>query len=249
MNKNRISITLLLAALFTGALCQQAPTIYPGAVPLTAADETSNLTRAQYASFRYVTRDNFEKVRAYYTKENREPRSEKTDGLSRTAFFSYLRRMPDDAGVTVVEAGGSSRVPVRIFNKLENMAAAGIITRESADEVKKKYGYLANCYFTQGMDDRENVLAMDEVIYRKYEGKMGMGSSVQPLSQEQMLEKAQELINSGRMQEGMELMKKFTEQQIALTQVALSPGVVDIWIECLEEMASHAYTIMIHVDL
>jgi hypothetical protein len=34
MNKNRISITLLLAALFTGALCQQAPTIYPGAVPL-----------------------------------------------------------------------------------------------------------------------------------------------------------------------------------------------------------------------
>ncbi len=249
MQKIRFLIILLLAVPFTRGECQQSPTLYPGAVPMTAADENSSRAREQYASFRYLTRESYEKVRAYYVKENREPRSEDIDGESRTAFFSYLRRMPDDAGVYVIKMGGRSRVPNRIFTTLDNLAGAGIIPPEQAKEAEQKYGYLAGCYFAMGKDERENVLTMDEVIYRKYEGKMGMASSAETVNQEQVLEKVQELMNSGRMQEGMELMKKFTEQQIAQTQVALSPEVLDIWIECLEEIAAHAYTVMIHVTL
>jgi hypothetical protein len=249
MQKIRLLIILFLAVSFTRGECQQSPTLYPGSVPMTAEDENRNHTREQYASFRYLTREGYEKVRTYYVKENREPRSESIDGESRTAFFSYLRRMPDDAGVYVAKMGGRSRVPNRIFTTLGNLGAAGIIPPERAEEVENKYGYLAGCYFTMGKDERENVLTMDEVIYRKYEGKMGMASSVETMNQQQVMEKVQELMNSGRMQEGMELMKKFTEQQIAETQVAISPQVVDIWIECLEEIAANAYTVMIHVIL
>lgn len=223
--------------------------MYPGAVPLSAEDEHRKRTREDYANFRYLTRDDFSKVRAYYVNENAEPRSQQDEGdTGKSAFFSYVRRMPDDVGVTVSERQGRSRVLSRILSKLEGLVLHGRITNDRVNEVKQKYSYLKDCYFVEKEDDSGEIMSIDEVIYNKYEKKIAYGGN-EEIDQDEMIEKATELINSGKVQEGAELMKMAMDQQLAGAELALSPEVVDIWIECLEELASNAYTTLIHIQL
>ncbi len=240
---------LLMAAFVAKADCQKVPTMYPGAVPLTAEDENRNRTREGYATFSYLTRDNYSNVRSYYVNENAEPRYEQDEGDgSKSAFFSYLRRMPEDVGVTVSKRQGRSRVPSRIFSKLEGLVFHGIITKDRLSELERKYSYLEGFYFVNKKDESGKVMSVDEAIYNKYEKKIASGGS-EDIDQEAMMEKAAQLINSGRIQEGAELMKRAVNQQLVGAELALSPEVVDIWIECLDEIASNAYTILIHIQL
>ncbi len=249
MQKIQLLLIVLLAAFMTGAECQQMPTVYPGAVPMTAADENSNRTREQYANFRYLTRESYSKVWAYYANENNKPRSEQDDGdRGRHAFFSYIRRMPDDAGVAIAERQGRSRIPNEIFSKLNGLVIQGIITEERAKEVEKKYRYLENCYFVHREDDNGDISRVDDIIFRKYNREFGITGSGQ-MNQDEMIAKAHELISGGRMKEGAELLKMATEKQIAGMQFSMSEEVVDKWVECLEEIASNAYTVLINIQL
>jgi hypothetical protein len=249
MQKILFSLIVLLAAFMSRAECQQMPTVYPGAVPMTPEDENRNRTREQYANFRYLTRDSYSKVWAYYASENNKPRSEKDEGENgRHAFFSYVRRMPDDAGVSIAGRQGRSRIPNEIFSKLNGLVIQGVITDERAKEVENKYRYLENCYFVQREDDNGDISSVDNIIFRKYNREFGITGSG-PMNQDEMIAQAHELISAGRMKEGAELMKMAAEKQIAGMQFSMSEDVVDKWVECLEEIAANAYSVIIHFSL
>ncbi|MFP4367320.1 MAG: hypothetical protein ACLFQA_09530 [Bacteroidales bacterium] len=249
MQKIPFFLLVLLAALFTKVDCQPTPTVYPGAVPMTTGDEHRNMNREEYASFRYLSRDDFSKVCAYYANENKEPFSEQNDGVrGRSAFFSYIRRMPDDSGVAVHEMQGRSGIPSRIFSNLQGLTVQGALDKETVVEIEKKYNYLKSCYFVLHEENPGSFAGMDEIIFRKYEEKLGLGGS-ESLSQQDLMKKAQELISSGRVQEGVELLESFQKQQISRLETSISSEAADIWIECLEEIASHAYTVIININL
>lgn len=248
MQKTQFFLIVLLATFFTKVDCQQTPTVYPGAVPMTQGDENKNITRDEYASFRYLTRDDYSKVRVYYANENKEPLFEQNSERGKTAFFSYIRRMPDDAGVSVLEKQGRSRIPSRVFSNLHGLTVQGVLSKEKAVDIENMYNYLESCYFVQHEESPGDLSGMDEIIFRKYEEKLGLGGSGS-VSQQEAMEKAQELISSGRVKEGVELLESFQEQQISRLETATGSEAADIWIECLEEIASHAYTIAININL
>ncbi len=53
---------------------------------------------------------------------------------------------------------------------------------------------------------------------------------------------------SSLMQKGMELLKKLQDDQIGAFEFALSAEAVDKWIECLDEIASNAYSVRISIQ-
>ena len=63
------------------------------------------------------------------------------------------------------------------------------------------------------------------------------------------MQRAQQLMSQGRMQEGMELLKKMTEDQLAGIHLATSPEATDLWVECLDEIASNAHDVSIFILL
>ncbi len=249
MQKFQILLIFLLAAFPFKSECQQQPTLYPGAVPGIKGEETGFIKREQYSMSVFFTRDSYEKVRAYYVNENTQPRTEKGDSeKGRSAFFSYVRRMPDDVGVTITERMGRSRVPAAIFSKLQGLAVQGVIPESRVDQIKEKYSYLEKCYFIMEKDEDGELVSVDDLIYRKYDRKLDPERSGE-VDKEEIMQKAQQLMNQGRMQEGMELLKKMTEDQLAGIELATSPEAAEIWVECLDEIASSAFDVSISILL
>ncbi len=238
MQKIKFFLFVVLTAFFTEAVSQQIPTVYPGAVLKNPGIKNH-----------YLTKDNYSEVRAYYVNENNEPRREHDNGESGiSAFFSYVRRMPDDIGVTVSERQGRSRVPYAVFQNLRGLAAHGVVDMDRVNEIEKKYSYLDRCYFVRKRDERGEVSSVDDIIFRKYENKLGIGG-IETVDAEDIMERAQALMGQGRMDEAMELLQKFQDQQIAGIELATSPEAVDMWIECLDEIASEAYQVEIRIHL
>ena len=249
MQKFQILLIFLVVAFPVKSECQQQPTLYPGAIPRIKGEETGFMKREQYSMSVFLTRDSYEKVRAYYINENNQPRSEQDDGRGgRSAFFSYVRRMPDDVGVTITERMGRSRVPAAIFSKLQGLAIQGVIPESRVNQIKEKYSYLEKCYFIMERDENGELVSVDDLIYRRYDLKLDpeRGGEV---DKEEIMQQAQQLMSQGRMQEGMELLKKMTEGQIAVMHLATSPEAADMWVECLDEIASSAYDVSISILL
>ncbi len=249
MIKISILLIVMLAAFIDTSDCQPRPSLYPGAVSAVAGEETGYMAGKEYSISVYYTNDSYARVRAFYVNENGEPRKEQDDGdRGRGAYFSYYRRMPDDISVSISERQGRSRVPSRIFNNLNGLAIQGVIPESRVNEIKEKYSYLERCYFRSTKDETGGLESADEKIYRRYEEKLGVGMR-QPASTDEIMEKAQELFNQGRMQEGMELMKKLQEEQLEGAKLATSPRAAEMWLECLEELAADAYDVAIAILL
>ena len=249
MQKFQIVLIFLFASFPVKSECQQQPTLYPGAVSRIKGEETGFMKREQYSMSAFLTKDSFDKVKAYYVSENTRPRHEQDDGKGgRSAFFSYVRRMPDDVGVTITERQGRSRVPAAIFSKLQGLAIQGVIPGSRVNEIKDKYSYLEKCYFIMERDDNGELVSVDDLIYRRYDRKLDPERSGE-VDKEEIMQRAQQLMNQGRMQEGMELLKKMTEDQLAGIQLATSPEAADMWVECLDEIASSAYDVSISILL
>ncbi len=63
------------------------------------------------------------------------------------------------------------------------------------------------------------------------------------------MEKAQELVMQGKTEEGTELLRKASENMQKGLEMGTSADAVDIWIECLDELASVAYPIEIRLQI
>ncbi|TVR74270.1 MAG: hypothetical protein EA408_03125 [Marinilabiliales bacterium] len=223
--------------------------MYPGAVKATRGEETGFASGEQYSVSVYYTKDSYQDVRSYYVSEIGEPRMEEDDGdRGKSSFFSYQRRMPEDIGVRISGRQGRSRVPSRIFNSLNGLAVQGVIPESRVNEIREKYSYLERCYFVSEKDESGKLVAADELIYKRYEEKIGAGG-VESESSEEVMERAQQLMAQGRMQEATELLKKMQEGQLAGAELATSPRAAEMWVECLEELAASAYDVSITIYL
>ncbi len=156
--------------------------------------------------------------------------------------------MPDDVGVTITERQGRSRVPAAIFSKLQGLAIQGVIPESRVNEITEKYSYLEKCYFIMERDDNGKLISVDDLIYRRYDRKLDPERSGE-VDKEEIMQQAQQLMNQGRIQEGMELLKKMTEDQLAGIDLATSPEAADLWVECLDEIAYSAYDVSISILL
>ncbi len=81
---------------------------------------------------------------------------------------------------------------------------------------------------------------------KKYLHKTGLGEFE---SMDEIMERAKELMMQGRTQEGAELMRKASENMQKGLEKGTSADAVDIWIECLDELASVAYPIEIRLQI
>ncbi len=214
--------------------CQE-PSVYPGAAK-------------QYleGNHTFLTRDSYEKVKDYYQKEIGKNARDDTRGPGLSCSFVYVPRKPDPDAVFITWHRGRSLATNSVFSELGKLIYGGVLSQDRYDEIHDQYGYLSRCYYVQVKDENGEITTRDEMIYQKYLHKTGLG---QFESMDEVMKKAQELIMQGRTQEGTELLKKATENMQKGLEKGTSADAVDIWIECLEELASVAYPIEIRLQI
>jgi hypothetical protein len=230
-----ILLTLIVFnALLFKSNCQE-PSVYPGAAK-----------KYLDGNYTYLTRDSYEKVKDYYQKEiGRNPR-EDTRGPGASCSFVYVPRMPDPDAVFITMHRGRSRATNEVFSELGKLMYNGAISQDRYDEIHKKYNFLSNCYYVQVKDENGDITTRDDLIYQNYRHKAGLGDIE---SLDEVMKRAQELMMQGKREEGTELMRKAAENMQKGIGKATSAEAVDIWIECLDELASVAYPVEIHLQL
>jgi hypothetical protein len=232
----KIILTLILfnfVSLFKSD-CQE-PSVYPGAAKQYLEGNST-----------YLTRDSYEKVKDYYQKEiGRLPR-EDTRGPGLSCSFVYIPRLPDPDAVFITWDRGRSRATNRVFSELGKLLYNKVLSQDRYDEIQDQYGYLSRCYYVQVTDENGEITTSDEVIFQKYHHKAGLGE-IDTI--EEVIERARELMMQGRTQEGNELMKKASENMQKGIGRATSDEAVGIWTECLDELASVAYSVEIRLQV
>lgn len=227
MKKTTFLFTVFIAAITTNGLAQQ-PVEYPGAVP-EYPENTSY----------YLTKDSYEKVRAFYVNTYGAPDYEKTETNSkRTATFYYKETFVESMGILLNEKRGNNRTVVQVFSELKGLIVREILTQARYDEIEKKYMHLKDYYYVDGED---------EAIYKEYHKMLGAGGT-EAMNNEETMAKAQELIMAGKIQEGTALLERMRDSMIDNIEYAGSEKAVDSWIECLEELSAIKYPVLIRID-
>jgi hypothetical protein len=230
-------LALFVLISFTVETYSQKPSVYPGAV-------RKNLD----GGYHFLSSDSYEKIKEYYQKEaGRAPR-EDTRGTGISSEVVYVPRMPDPDAVFISMHRGNSKFVNRVFTELGHLTQSGSLSVERYDGIKEQYNYLSGCYFVQVREESGSVTTQDDMIYQKYRLKAGFGGS-ESMTMEEAMEKARELMSQGRRQEGAELMKKTAENIQNGIRKATSAEAVDVWIECLEELASVSYAVEIYLQI
>ena len=235
MKRTLISMAFFLLMLSAGLNAQRKPSVFPGALPISPGNEVHFLVNASY-----------DEVKAFYVDENGEPR--RVDDVGETgkrAFFQYYARMPDPDGVYIDYRTGHNRAVSRVFSELRGLMTIGHISQEEFNDLEKKYMPLRNYFYLKMENDEGELMGEEEIIFEKYRKKMG--GAAEEADYQAMMEKAQELMAAGRMQEGAELMKKAQSGMLEGLQTAVSEEAVEIWIECLEEMAASSYPVSVSI--
>ena len=240
MRTTHVFFFLFLAFICATAFSQTSslyPKIYPGSIQQYETQKQN-----------FLVKDSYEQVKAFYVKERGSPTNENNVGeKGKTAWFKYVDALPDPGGLRISFATSRNNSVNKAFNRLEEFANHGIISRELFDETKSKYEYLYNYYFVYGKLEDGRGFFMDEIIYRKYNDKM----TSQGLNQQEMektIAKAQELMMEGKMEEGKALLEKMKDASISGMQDAASPKGAENWIDCLKEMAKNAYPVSISIS-
>ncbi|MEX2371966.1 MAG: hypothetical protein WD578_13250 [Bacteroidales bacterium] len=236
--KNYRLILFLPIILATTIQAQQRPTIFPDAVQTWEDNQNYYLTKAAY-----------EKVMSYYEKEKGAPKHVSGDKKSgRSAWFLYVERLPDDGGLSVNENRGMAKGAARVFSQLESQVVQGNATKERVNGIVQEYEYLKRCYFVMEKDEAGKDKPADEIIFNKYSKKLSAGGT-EAINMAEVMQRAQELMAAGKMEEGLALIKKSSEESISAMNLASSPEVVDLWIECLEEIVAIAYPVEISISM
>ncbi|WP_157666480.1 hypothetical protein [Alkalitalea saponilacus] len=222
----------------TVASSQKQPTPYPDAVLMYPEQENTLLSK-----------DSYETVKSFYSKEAGSPRTEDGDASSGNfAFFMYKRSLPDDLGVSISSGRGRSTVTGDIFNRLKGFEVQGIITNDQLMEIKEEYSFLKNCYYAYKPDDKGVLTPEDRIIFRKYEKKTGLGWT-EPVNQDEIMRQIEALMSSGRVAEGLELAQKMKDDMSRGMEIRSNEEAVKMWIKCLDEISEKAYKTMIIISM
>lgn len=206
----------------------QQPVEYPGAV-------------AQFPESRnyYLTKDSYEKVKAFYVNTYGAPDHESAENeTKRAATFFYEETIFEPRGIHLAEKKGNSRAVVHVFSELKGLIVRDILTQTRYDEIEGKYRHLQDYYYVRGED---------EATYKKYHKMLGAGGT-EALDKEETMAKAQKLIMAGKVQEGTALLENLRDGMTASMEYADSEKAIDSWIDCLEELDAAKYPVRIGID-
>lgn len=211
------------------------PSVYPGAAKQYLEGDNA-----------YLTIDGYEKVKDYYQKEIGRTARDDTRGPGLSCSFVYVPRKPDPDAVFITWHRGRSIATNNVFSELGKLLYSGVLSQDRYDEISSQYDHLSKCYYVQVKDENGETTTRDEIIFQKYNHKAGLGETD---SIEEVIERARELIMQGKTEEGNELIRKTSENMQQGMERATSAEAIDIWIECLEELASVAYPIRIRLQV
>ncbi|MFO7731676.1 MAG: hypothetical protein R6V86_13045 [Spirochaetia bacterium] len=221
--------------------------VYPGAV------------RCEYSSGENVSvffsRDSFDKIEAFYAADKGiKPRKSESNG-ARSALFIYSKSVYGDAGsidgVSINYDHAYSRAAETVFNRLEQLILNGALDRQEFDEIHRRYERMG-LYFVRSdqRDKRGYYTLMDKIILLQYEQQIEdyiqEGESWEE-NEEDLMIRFNTLVAQGKMQEAAELMQKASAQSIEAGQRPTSRRVVELWKECLSEMAAAAYPVRLEI--
>jgi hypothetical protein len=240
MRTTHVILCLFLAMICTQALSQRTsayPSIYPGAVRQFESNQHELLSK-----------DSYEKVRAFYAREKGGPTTERNVGeKGKSAWFKYMDYLPDDLGLNLLYATTQrSNALNNVFRRLEEFVQRDVIDRAKFDEIKKQYEYLHHYFYVQSALEDGRKRFMDEIIYRKYSDKMS-GEGLQQKTMEEYMAEIQQLMMEGKMQEGRELAEKMRDVQMDGLEKMSGPEGVEVWVECLKEIEKNAYPVKIQI--
>lgn len=226
--KKSTLLPIIFSTIITAYAQGQQPVEYPGTVAKNPG----------YTSY-YLTKDSYEKVKAFYVNTYGAPDYENTETNSkRTATFFYKETIIEPMGVHLNEKKGNNRTVVRVFSELKGLIIREILTQARYNEIEEKYMHLKDYYYVRGED---------EIIYEKYHQMLGAGGT-EALNKEETMAKAQELIMAGKIQEGTALLESFRDGMIENMEYANSEKAIDSWIDCLEELNTAKYQVSITID-
>jgi hypothetical protein len=231
---NKLPMILVLIFYFPLFIAAQQPVLYANQVPQFPNNKSA-----------FLTFDSFEKVYMHYVNAYGQPDEELIDGESKLVRF-YLKKSPHETrSVSIEHLRGNERAIPRIFSELKSLVGRNIITEARYNELEDKYSMLQKHYYIFQADEAGKFVSKAEIIYRKYQKKAGMGSTF-GTDMEASMAIAQELMMSGKMKEGMELLEKAKKEQLNAVEYAKSDAVADDWVACLEEISANKYQVRIN---
>lgn len=222
---------------FPAFVCGEEPVVFPGSI---AERPGSN---------RYLTADSYEQVRDYYVDIYGSPHHE---GEGNATFF-YEETIYEPRGIHINHLGAGSKGAERVLSQLKRLVSMGevekreILSEDRYEEIERKYRHLKDYFYTYEDDTTGRYILKDEAIFQKYHKTLGLGGT-EAMDKEEIMAQAQELIMSGRVEEGTALLEQMKQSMVGDIEYARSPEAVDSWIECLEEMNACKYAVIIRVD-
>ncbi len=226
--KNTITLIAVFLLIGTINIFGQQPVEYSSAVPL-------NPGNSSY----YLTKDSYEQVVSFYERIYGRPDHVSTqEGPDRNATFFYKEITFEPLGIHISEMQGNSRAVVRVFSELKGLIVRNALDQSQYNEIENIYMHLKDHYYANDSD---------EAIFDKYYKVLGEGG-IGAVDKEETMKKAQELMMSGKMTEGLELLEKMKESMIDGVSFSGSPEAINSWVECLEEMDEKKYPVLIKID-
>ena len=203
----------------------------------------------------FFSRDPFDKIEAFYAvNKGLTPRKTESNG-ARSALFIYNKSVYGDAGsidgVSINCSHAYSRAAETVFNRLEQLILNGALDRQEFADIRKRHERMG-LYFelSDQRDKRGYYTSMDKIIFLQYEQQIEdyiqEGESWEE-NEEDLMTRFNTLIAQGKFQEAAELMEKGSTQSIEAGRRPTSRRVVELWKECLSEMASAAYPVRLEI--
>lgn len=122
-----------------------------------------------------------------------------------------------------------------------------ILSEARYQEIEGKYRHLKDYFYTYEDYANGRTIRQDKAIFQKYHKILALGGT-EAVDKEEIMAQAQELMMSGRIEEGTILIEQMNNSMVASMEYACSPEVVDSWIECLEEMDACKFAVIIRID-
>lgn len=222
---------------FPALVCSEGPVVFPGSI---AERPGSN---------RYLTADNYGQVREYYMGIYGSPHHE---GKQNATFF-YEETIFEPRGVHLNHLRADSKGADRVFAQLKRLVLMSetegkeILSEARYKEIEHQYRPLKDYYYAYEEDESGRYVPMDEAIFRKYHKTLGLGG-MEAFDKEEIMAEAQELIMSGKVEEGTALLEQMRNQVVEDIEYASSPEAVDLWIKCLEEINACKFGVMVRID-
>lgn len=221
--------------------------VYPGAV------QCEYSSRENLSIF--LSRDSFVELEAFYSADRGIKPAKRDREGGGSALFIYRKSVPGDAssidGVAISYNRTHGSSAAAVLRRLEQLILDGALDRQEFAEIRRRHESMGRYFqLSDQRDKRGDYMPMDELLFLQYEQQIEdyvqAGESWEK-NEDDLMTRFNTLIAQGKFQEAAELMEKGSLQSIEAGRRPADRRVVELWKECLSEMASAAYPARIEI--